>query len=78
MALTLHSACPSCGASDQIFRSRWRGAMEKALCLVFMVRPVRCDWCHRRHFRPVFLRAPRRRQSVPDPLAANSDSGHAA
>ncbi len=64
MALTFREACPNCG-SQEIYRSRYRG-LEYVIRL-FMVRPVRCGSCMKRHYRPAWYPVLRPVKSVRPP-----------
>lgn len=52
--LTFSRSCPRCSSWD-IFKSRFR-ILDYILPL-FLLRPVRCGNCYRRHYRPLFYPA---------------------
>jgi hypothetical protein len=65
MSFTFHRHCPSC-LSEELFKSRYRW-LEFILPL-FLFRPVRCNSCLQRHYRPIFYHAserPLREQAAP-------------
>jgi hypothetical protein len=45
-------ACPRCGGSEDIYRSRWR--YWDLLALIFLLRPLRCLACNKRYYAPLF------------------------
>lgn len=46
--------CDDCG-SDVAFRSRRRTFSERYLLPIFLLQPVRCAECFRRHYRLLFV-----------------------
>jgi predicted Zn-ribbon and HTH transcriptional regulator len=48
--------CPYCRA-DELYKSRFR--VRDLFCLLFLLRPVRCGRCGRRHHRFLLGRYPR-------------------
>lgn len=70
------NACPYCGGSD-VYASTAKTFWEK-ISVVLLLRHVRCDECRRRHFRPLFIPAPKRppRSAVPrEPPEIGSSHG---
>ncbi len=63
MAVTLGGKCPWCFSGD-VVNSRFR--FLEIILPLFLLRPVRCRCCLRRHYRPIFYHPARRR---PAPIA---------
>jgi len=50
--------CPYC-LNDEVYRSRKEPlTWQDRLCVLFLLRVVRCRECEERHYRPIFLPAP--------------------
>jgi len=45
--------CPTCGSEDG-FRSRRRSFADKYVLPFLLLKPVRCEGCSRRFYRPLF------------------------
>lgn len=58
-------SCPYCQSSDICF-SRPQDSWEK-MAILFLVRPVRCGRCVRRHYRPLFLHTLQDPTRIPGP-----------
>ena len=46
--------CPYCGETEKIYASQPESLRDE-LCCFFFLQVVRCNFCMRRHYRPLFL-----------------------